>query len=318
MRIAPKPYIYSRAQWGANEKIREQSPPSYGTVKTGFIHHTVNANNYTAAQVPALIRGIYAYHVESRGWRDIGYNYLVDRFGRIWEGRWGGVDKAVVGAHTLGYNEVSFAMSAIGNYDIANPPQAVLTAYARLFAWKLSLYNIRADGSHVWVKNRWLHAINGHRDVGQTACPGRYLYAKIPYIRTLAQSYQNAAQSVGLGDHAALEGDRRLPLGPRWAHGRRVLRGGWPRAPVPEGSHLREERRRGARAVREGAQGLHTTWRRALAARLPPNGAGPVQAGHPGPLREGGAQGVSVRASKGHLLAQVDSCRYTTRPVNLG
>jgi uncharacterized protein with LGFP repeats len=194
MRVAPKPYIYSRAQWGANEKMRDQTMPSYGTVKAGFIHHTVNANNYSAAQVPALLRGIYAYHTQSRGWRDIGYNYLVDRFGRIWEGRWGGVDKAVVGAHTLGYNEVSFAMSAIGNYDIANPPQAVLTAYARLFAWKLSLYNIRADGSHVWVKNRWLHAINGHRDVGQTACPGRYLYAKIPYIRTLAQAYQNAAQ----------------------------------------------------------------------------------------------------------------------------
>jgi uncharacterized protein with LGFP repeats len=195
MRVAPRPYIYSRAQWGANEKMRDQTMPSYGTVKAGFIHHTVNANNYSAAQVPALLRGIYAYHTQSRGWRDIGYNYLVDRFGRIWEGRWGGVTKAVVGAHTLGYNEVSFAMSAIGNYDIANPPQAVLTAYARLFAWKLSLYNIRADGSHVWVKNRWLHAINGHRDVGQTACPGRYLYAKIPYIRALAQSYQNAAQS---------------------------------------------------------------------------------------------------------------------------
>ena len=93
--------------------------PSYGTVKTGFIHHTVNANNYTAEQVPALLRGIYAYHTQSRGWRDIGYNFLVDRFGRIWEGRWGGVNRAVVGAHTLGYNEVSFAMSAIGNFDIA-------------------------------------------------------------------------------------------------------------------------------------------------------------------------------------------------------
>ena len=119
--------------------------PSYGTVKTGFIHHTVNTNNYTAEQVPSLLRGIYAYHTQSRGWRDIGYNYLVDRFGRIWEGRYGGVTRAVVGAHTLGYNEVSFAMSAIGNFDIARPPAAVLTAYARLFAWKLSLYNIRAD-----------------------------------------------------------------------------------------------------------------------------------------------------------------------------
>jgi hypothetical protein len=194
MRIAPKPYIYSRAQWGANEKLRDQSQPAYGTVKTGFIHHTVNANTYTSAQVPALLRGIYAYHTQSRGWRDIGYNYLVDRFGRIWEGRYGGVNSPVVGAHTLGYNEVSFAMSAIGNYDIAAPPQAVLNAYARLFAWKLSLYNIRADAPRIYVKNRYLHGINGHRDVGQTACPGRYLYAKIPYIRTLAQRVQNAAQ----------------------------------------------------------------------------------------------------------------------------
>ncbi len=195
MQRAPKPYIYSRAQWGANEKMREQSRPNYGTVKTGFVHHTVNANNYSAAQVPALLRGIYAYHTQSRGWRDIGYNYLVDRFGRIWEGRWGGVDRAVVGAHTLGYNEVSFAMSAIGNFEIAHPPTAVLNAYAKLFAWKLSLYNIRADGTHLWVKNRYLNAINGHRDVGQTACPGKYLYAKIPTIRTLAQRIQNAAQT---------------------------------------------------------------------------------------------------------------------------
>ncbi|MCW2849414.1 MAG: N-acetylmuramoyl-L-alanine amidase, family 2 [Marmoricola sp.] len=195
MKVAPKPYIYSRAQWGANERLRDQTAPSYGTVQTGFIHHTVNANNYTEAQVPALLRGIYAYHTQSRGWRDIGYNYLVDRFGRIWEGRYGGVTRAVVGAHTLGYNEVSFAMSAIGNYDITAPSQAVLNAYASLFAWKLSLYNIRADTPRIWVKGKYLQAINGHRDVGQTACPGRYLYAKIPSIRDAAQRIQNAAQT---------------------------------------------------------------------------------------------------------------------------
>jgi hypothetical protein len=195
MKRAPKPYIYSRAQWGANERMREQSAPNYGTVKAGFIHHTVNANSYSPAQVPALLRGIYAYHTQSRGWRDIGYNYLVDRFGRIWEGRYGGVNRAVVGAHTLGYNEVSFAMSAIGNYDIASPPAAVARAYERLFAWKLSIYGIAANAKHVWVKDRYLHAINGHRDVGQTACPGRYLYAKIPYIRTAARRIQVAAQS---------------------------------------------------------------------------------------------------------------------------
>lgn len=195
MAVAPKPQIFSRAQWGANEALRDPSSLHYGTIKTGFIHHTVNANNYTPDQVPALIRGIYAYHTQTRGWSDIGYNFLVDRFGRIWEGRYGGVDRPVVGAHTLGYNEVSFAMSAIGNFDIVQPPQAVLNAYASLFAWKLSLYNIRADASHLWVKDRYLNAINGHRDVGQTACPGRYLYAKIPGIRVAAQAIQNKAQT---------------------------------------------------------------------------------------------------------------------------
>ena len=196
MKQAPKPYIYSRAQWGANERLREQSNPSYGTIRTGFVHHTVNANNYTQAQVPSLLRGIYAYHTQSRGWRDIGYNFLVDRFGRIWEGRWGGVNRAVVGAHTSGYNEVSFAMSAIGNFDIASAPQAVLNAYARLMAWKLSMYNIRADASKIWVKNKYFRAINGHRDAGSTACPGRYLYAKLATIRSAAQALQNKAQAV--------------------------------------------------------------------------------------------------------------------------
>jgi hypothetical protein len=195
MTVSPKPVIYSRAQWGANEKLRDKSSLRYGTIKTGFIHHTVNANNYTADQVPALIRGIYAYHTQTRGWSDIGYNFLVDRFGRIWEGRYGGVDRPVVGAHTLGYNEYSFAMSAIGNFETARPPQAVLNAYAQLFAWKLSLSDIRADANHLWVKDRWLYAINGHRDVGQTACPGKYLYAKIPSIRVAAQAIQNAAQT---------------------------------------------------------------------------------------------------------------------------
>ncbi|MCW2754475.1 MAG: N-acetylmuramoyl-L-alanine amidase, family 2 [Marmoricola sp.] len=194
MTVAPKPLIYSRAQWGANESLRDPSSLHYGVIETGFIHHTVNANNYTPDQVPALIRGIYAYHTQSRGWSDIGYNFLVDRFGRIWEGRYGGVDRAVVGAHTLGFNEYSFAMSAIGNFDIAEPPQAILDAYARLFAWKLSLSNIRADASHLWVKDRYLYAINGHRDVNQTECPGRYLYAKIPSIRVAAQAIENQAQ----------------------------------------------------------------------------------------------------------------------------
>ena len=97
----------------------------------------MNANDYTRAEVPALLRSIYAYHTQSRGWSDIGYNYLVDRFGRIWEGRYGGIDRPVVGAHTLNYNDWSFAMSAIGSYDIKQPSRAMVEAYGALFAWKL-------------------------------------------------------------------------------------------------------------------------------------------------------------------------------------
>ena len=126
------PTIYSRAQWGADESIRNKSALRYGTVSAGFVHHTVNANDYTEAQVPAIMRSIYAYHVKSRGWSDIGYNFLVDRFGRIWEGRYGGVDKNVVGAHTLGYNDYSFAMSAIGNFDVVDAPDVMIQSYGAL------------------------------------------------------------------------------------------------------------------------------------------------------------------------------------------
>jgi hypothetical protein len=186
----PKPVIYSRAQWGADERLRDPSSLHYFEVHAGFVHHTVNANDYTRAEVPGIIRSIYAYHTRSRGWSDIGYNYLVDRFGRIWEGRYGGIDRPVVGAHTLGYNDYSFAMSAIGNYDIHQPSRAMVQAYGALFAWKLSLHGVDASSTRQVVGPDTFQAINGHRDAGQTACPGRYLYAKVPKIRSLAAAAQ--------------------------------------------------------------------------------------------------------------------------------
>ncbi len=188
----PKPKIFSRAQWGADESMRDRSSLHYFEVHAGFVHHTVNANNYTRSQVPSLLRGIYAYHVRVRGWSDIGYNFLVDRFGRIWEGRYGGVDRPVVGAHTLGYNDYSFAMSAIGNYETAHPSEAVLKAYGRLFAWKLSLHGVDASSTRQQVGSTVFRAINGHRDAASTACPGRHLYAKLPVIREYAKADQQS------------------------------------------------------------------------------------------------------------------------------
>ncbi|HSU01648.1 MAG TPA: FG-GAP-like repeat-containing protein [Nocardioides sp.] len=185
-RAVAQPTIFSRAQWGADESIRNKSALRYGSISGGFVHHTVNANDYTEAQVPALLRSIYAYHVKSRGWSDIGYNFLVDRFGRIWEGRFGGIDRPVVGAHTLNYNDYSFAMSAIGNFDVVQPPDVMLRAYGQLFAWKLSLHGVNPASTSQKIGRSTFPAINGHRDAGSTACPGKYLYAQLPLIRTYA------------------------------------------------------------------------------------------------------------------------------------
>lgn len=188
--VTPKPTIYSRAQWGADESQRNASALNYNEVHAGFVHHTVTANDYTRAEVPGIIRSIYAYHTRSRGWSDVGYNFLIDRFGRIWEGRAGGVDRPVVGAHTLNYNDYAFAAAAIGNFETVQPSSALLTAYGTLFAWKLSLHGINPTSTKQRVGSRNFAAINGHRDAAATACPGRYLYAKIPSIRSLASTNQ--------------------------------------------------------------------------------------------------------------------------------
>lgn len=176
----PMPVIHTRGEWGADEGLRGCCV-EYGQVHAGFVHHTVNANGYTRREVPAILRGIFAYHTQSRGWRDIGYNFLIDKFGRIWEGRYGGITLPVVGAHTLGYNENSFAASAIGNFQHAKPSAAMLRAYQRLYAWKLSLHGVRPT-SRQNVAGTTFDAISGHRDAAATACPGIRLYRRIPDI----------------------------------------------------------------------------------------------------------------------------------------
>ena len=188
--VTPKPVIYSRQQWGANENLRDRGSLRYGEVHAGFVHHTVNGNDYSRAEVPGILRSIYAYHTQSRGWSDVGYNFLVDKFGRIWEGRAGGIDRPVVGAHTLGYNDDAFAMSAIGNFETVQPRTAMLEAYGSLMAWKLSLHGVAASSTKQRVASASFPAINGHRDAGSTACPGRYLYAKLSTIRSLAAQAQ--------------------------------------------------------------------------------------------------------------------------------
>jgi uncharacterized protein with LGFP repeats len=198
-RKAPKPDIVRRRAWGANEKWRNGGPWFNRTIQQVHIHHTVNSNDYAPEDVPALLRGIYRYHTKNLGWSDVGYNFLVDRFGGIWQGRAGGSALPVRGAHTLGFNSTSTGIAVIGNFEEVVPERAVITSIVRLAAWKLDKYDrkpsrrtgVYSHGSDKFSAGQKvrLPVIDGHRDTNDTACPGAHLYAALPKIRERAQRH---------------------------------------------------------------------------------------------------------------------------------
>ena len=202
---APQPELVTRAQWGADESIRRGSPDYSSTVKVGFVHHTASSNDYTPTQAAAMVRGIYAYHVKSNGWSDIGYNYLVDRYGRAYEGRAGGLDRYVVGAHTGGFNASSFGVSLLGDFSTVPPSTATVEMLSQVLAWKLgSAYRdpngtavLRAAGGgtskYPAGSDVVFDVVSGHRDAGSTSCPGATTYARMPLIRDLV------GEAIGAG-----------------------------------------------------------------------------------------------------------------------
>lgn len=191
-----QPPIIARRAW-AGGGSPPRVAPEYGLVKLGFVHHTENPNGYSAADVPAMLRAIYVFHREVRGWNDIGYNFVVDLFGRIFEARAGGIDEPVVGAQAGGYNEVSTGVAVLGDFQEVPISAAARQALQRLLAWKLSLHGVPIEG-HVVVQvdpagavySRFpanakvtLPRVAGHRDADATDCPGNVLYAELPRIR---------------------------------------------------------------------------------------------------------------------------------------
>ncbi|MFJ4921375.1 N-acetylmuramoyl-L-alanine amidase [Streptomyces sp. NPDC088725] len=195
-----RPRIISRKGWGADEKLREKKFGYTKAVKVVFVHHSATGNNYTCKQAPSVLRGIYRFHVKSNGWRDLGYNFAIDKCGNIYEGRAGGVAKAVMGAHTLGFNSNSMGIAVLGTYKNTNPSAAATTAIAKLSAWKLGLYEVdprakvvtTSQGGDKYRKGKKvkLDAISGHRDGFATDCPGDRLYNKLRTVRTSATKYQ--------------------------------------------------------------------------------------------------------------------------------
>ncbi|MFE2064491.1 N-acetylmuramoyl-L-alanine amidase [Streptomyces sp. NPDC059467] len=198
----PEPPIVSRAGWGADESLSPDPSDYNADVKAVFVHHTDGTNDYTCADSAALVRGIYAYHTQVSGWNDIGYNFLVDKCGTIFEGRKGGVGLPVLGAHTYGWNREAAGIAVLGDYTSIGATDAALASVARIAAWKLGQYG--ADpGTTVQLKagatqknffgtsftagsSYTFNRISGHRDGYNTECPGNSLYPQLPTIRAWA------------------------------------------------------------------------------------------------------------------------------------
>ncbi|MBW3555897.1 MAG: N-acetylmuramoyl-L-alanine amidase [Actinobacteria bacterium] len=198
----PQPSVVTRAQWGADESMRGHEPPEYAPLVRMAVHHTATPEGPDPA---ATVRAIYAYHTKSNGWNDIGYNFLVDSFGRIYEGRWarnyapGEIPTGentnadgVTGAHVSGNNPGTVGIALLGDFTGLPPSRAAVDGLQRMLAWKADRHFIDPTGTTNW-SNGQRPTIVGHRDVGATACPGDFLYEQLPTIR------QNVANMVGPG-----------------------------------------------------------------------------------------------------------------------
>jgi len=205
--VARQPAIITRARWGADERLRKALTLN-ASVKAITIHHTAGTNGYTQAGAAAQVRGIYAYDTLTLGWDDIAYNFLVDKWGRIFEGRAGSITRAVRGAHAMGFNTNTMGVSAIGNYETTAAPAVMVDAMARVAGWKLSQYAGNPLGKVVLTSQggvgakfgagvrATLDAVHGHRITSSTACPGKFLYAQMGTIRAKAGTYARTSSTT--------------------------------------------------------------------------------------------------------------------------
>jgi N-acetylmuramoyl-L-alanine amidase/FlgD Ig-like domain len=190
------PAIIPRAAWGADESI-VRAPPYYAdSVRFSLVHHTAGTNSYSAADSAAIVRGIQRYHVISNGWNDIGYNFLVDKYGQVFEGRGGGIDRNVVGAHAAGFNTGSTGVSVLGTYSSAPASAAAVAALEQVLAWRLDVAHADPLATVTAVSGGnpkypagtavSLRGVSGHRDTGPTTCPGNGLYSQLSSLASTA------------------------------------------------------------------------------------------------------------------------------------
>jgi N-acetylmuramoyl-L-alanine amidase/Domain of unknown function (DUF4214) len=200
---ATAPVVISRAAWGAPA---QRCTPGVASALVGAaVHHTVDSNGYSSvAEAMQQIRNDANYHL-SLGWCDLGYNFVVDKWGNIYEGRAGSLTQAVIGAHAGGFNTGTVGVAMLGTYTSVNPTPAMQSAVAQIIGWRLGAYGVDpktsmsyhfagvpGDGQRYHNVNVTLPRVSGHRDVWLTACPGNAGYAALPNIRAMASSFSYA------------------------------------------------------------------------------------------------------------------------------
>ncbi len=200
------PAVYSRASWGARGQAC--APDVANALVGAVVHHTAGSNSYSSvAAAMQQIRNDQAYHIDGRGWCDIGYNFVVDKWGNIYEGRANSMTAPVIGVHAGGFNTGTVGVAMLGTYGAA-PSAATQQSVGQIIGWRLGAYGLDPQG---WMsyytgagensryQNQWvsLPRVFGHRDVAFTACPGDGGYATLPTIRAIAAP---VAGSMALGD----------------------------------------------------------------------------------------------------------------------
>ncbi|MFJ1562717.1 N-acetylmuramoyl-L-alanine amidase, partial [Streptomyces erythrochromogenes] len=227
---APRPDVVSRAQWGADESLNNEGPIylAGGKIKALFVHHTAASAPYECTDSAAIVRGLHVYHVKTNGWRDLGYNFLVDKCGTLFEGRQGGVDRPVMGAHTYGFNSESTSVAVLGDHTTAGASPAALEGISKMAAYKLGQYDADMDGTTTLTAGATqknyagtsftagqpyqFKTVSGHRDGFNTECPGHQLY---PQLDTIRKSGPAARLKIGaVNEKAVVPGGTAKTPGP--------------------------------------------------------------------------------------------------------
>ncbi len=209
------PSIHRRSEWGA--RSFNGTPEEATRLNLSFVHHAVSTNSYGPGDVPSILRSIQNFHMDGQGWFDIAYNFAIDKYGGIWEARQGGVERAIIGGHTKGFNTGSTGVVLLGDYSTASPTAAMLDSLERLLGWKLQMHDVEPNtlvtvtslGGDIYPEGArvTLNTVSGHRDAGATGCPGGYVYDRMGSIRSGTVAEANRYAGLGSSVWDDLDGD---------------------------------------------------------------------------------------------------------------